>query len=557
MALPRAEVKQAEMRATVQEILARISPIAAGLRLEALQPQIGACRNQLQGGGGVDVAVFGRFKAGKSSLLNCLAGAEALPVGVVPVTAVITRLRYGPAARATVSFQDGSHRQIPAGDLARYVAEQDNPGNRKRVSAVEVELPGLKAFAPARFVDTPGLGSALEHNTEAALNWLPNVGAALVAVSCDAPLSDGDLALLAELRRHTPSIAVLLTKADLLTEPQRAEVLAYVQEQWRRKWREELRVFFCSVRPGFEGLNEPLRREVLLPLVRDQARTAEEILRHKLRSLAERTLGYLRVGLATAARADSARQALRERLAGEREQFDLLREELSALALEWSATALETALARLRPALQALQRRAAEELNERLRDWRLRLPALLHEWRAWLQGFLGSQLAEISRAQRTMFCEPLRRAERHWARTLQGFQDRLRTQVQAALGISLAPHEIELQAREPSSPPVDVGYAGDVAFELVAHVIPLSLVRRPIEAALARKTRWEVEKNLSRLAAAWQERVAAAIHELANRAERAAAGELSALEEMLARGGSNEPDLRRAVAVVEGALADL
>jgi hypothetical protein len=38
------------------------------------------------------------------------------------------------------------------------------------------------------------------------------------------------------LRRHTPKIVLLLTKADLLTEAQRGEVLAFVQAQTRGKW---------------------------------------------------------------------------------------------------------------------------------------------------------------------------------------------------------------------------------------------------------------------------------------------------------------------------------
>jgi hypothetical protein len=123
--------------------------------------------------------------------------------------------------------------------------------------------------------------------------------------------------------------------------------------------------------------------------------------------------------------------------------------------------------------------------------------------------------------------------------------------VKTVLGVSLAPHEIQLQAPEPSSPPVDVGYAFDTAFGLAAHVIPLRLFRRPIERALARKTRWEVEKNLSRLAAAWQDRVAAGICELVRQAERQAAGELGTLEQMLAQKQPNEPLLRRALKEAE------
>src|ERR1035441_6578997 len=46
----------------------------------------------------ISVAVLGRFKAGKSSFLNHFIGRNVLPVGVVPVTAVVTVIRYGGCA---------------------------------------------------------------------------------------------------------------------------------------------------------------------------------------------------------------------------------------------------------------------------------------------------------------------------------------------------------------------------------------------------------------------------------------------------------------------------
>src|SRR5208283_817743 len=187
------------------DILNRVTALADELKLANLQPQIAACRNQLNAGNdGIDVAVFGRFKAGKSSFLNHLAGREVLPIGVVPLTAVITRLRYGEPERAEVRFLDGRVEPISINAIELFAGENENPENAKRVASVDVELPALQRLAPLEFVDTPGLGSAFAHNTEAALNWLPNVGAALVAISSDAPLSERDLALLEELRRHTP-----------------------------------------------------------------------------------------------------------------------------------------------------------------------------------------------------------------------------------------------------------------------------------------------------------------------------------------------------------------
>jgi len=89
---------------TVNGILDRVSGLAGELELANLQPQIAACRRQFNGSHGIDVAVFGRFKAGKGSFLNSLTGRAVLPIGVVPLTAAVTRLRYGPAEKFNLTF---------------------------------------------------------------------------------------------------------------------------------------------------------------------------------------------------------------------------------------------------------------------------------------------------------------------------------------------------------------------------------------------------------------------------------------------------------------------
>ena len=50
------------------------------------------------------LAVLGQMKRGKSSFINALLGAEILPTGVLPVTAIITEIRYGPAPEAVILY---------------------------------------------------------------------------------------------------------------------------------------------------------------------------------------------------------------------------------------------------------------------------------------------------------------------------------------------------------------------------------------------------------------------------------------------------------------------
>ena len=535
----------------IQEVLNRISGLANELKLANLHPQIAVCRSQFNGHHGIDVAVFGRFKAGKSSFLNSLTGRAVLPIGVVPLTAVVTRLRYGPVEKAEVRFLDGTTKAVPLEEIGRYVAEDANPNNEKRVASVEVELPTLKGLEPLRFVDTPGLGSAFTHNTQVTLQWLPNVGAALVAVSCDAPLSEPDLALLEQLRLHTPKIVVLLTKADLLTAAQRNEVLAYVHRQLKAKWGTEVPVYFYSVRPEEVLLKTELEQKLFRPLIHNRDEAAGQIARHKLLSLVSQVLNYLQVALAAATQAESARQALRESLAEERRQFDLLRAELNVLAREWSANALDWSLARLLPIQRGLEDKITTRLGAQFPRWRLRLPPLMRAWRDWINEFLNRELSEVSRTQQNMFRSPLHRARRHLTRTLRAFHDRLADHVRAALGVALTPPEFSLDVEDPAAPPVDVAYALDPFLMAVGNLVPMTLFGALVRRVLQRKARWEVEKNISRLAAEWRDRVAAGINELTHQAEKQAMDELTALEQLAVNTFSKAPDLGEAIAELE------
>lgn len=88
-------------------VLERISEVREKYELTALEARLEACSSLLNEGDLINVGVLGRFKSGKSSLLNHLCGRSVLPVGVTPVTAVITRIRYGRAEKAVVHHLGG------------------------------------------------------------------------------------------------------------------------------------------------------------------------------------------------------------------------------------------------------------------------------------------------------------------------------------------------------------------------------------------------------------------------------------------------------------------
>jgi GTPase SAR1 family protein len=182
--------------------------------------------------GRFQLAVLGQFKRGKSTLLNALLGADALPTGILPVTAIPTFLREAPTTRLHVTFTAGcfeeSHATSPQmlrERLSALVSETGNPHNVLGVSRVEVFLPSELLAHGLVLIDTPGVGSTFHHNTAGADAVLAESDAALFVVSPDPPITEVEVQFLARIREKVERVIVVLNKTDTL-EPDEVEPVA-------------------------------------------------------------------------------------------------------------------------------------------------------------------------------------------------------------------------------------------------------------------------------------------------------------------------------------------
>jgi GTP-binding protein EngB required for normal cell division len=487
----------------------------------------------------ISVAVLGRFKAGKSSFLNDFLGRNILPVGVTPVTAIVTEIRYGTVEHAKVHRLDGRVDEVPLQEIGAFISERENPENRKQVAFLAVELPELARFRGLKFVDTPGLESALGHNTETSLGWLPNVGLALVAVSVDPPLSQRDIDLLRGLYQYTPRVAILLTKADLLSQNELSEVIEYVGSQLSKQFANRPEAYPYSVRPGFEYFKTALETAMLRRTLDHFAEERKAIVSRKADTLLGECHEYLTLSLRSAELIQSERHALKRQVIGEKDVLDEVNSEIH-LVVQHVAAGTRSATAGILEAHQpALEEVLGREFSREFPKWTKSLGVMLSSFEDWLGHTLEEELAAVSLRERHSIVSPLYKVQKQVFRILQQFRDRLSDRTMKAFGVPLRTTETEIAISEPGIPDIRVGNILDRNWELLSPIIPVWLIRRLVSGHFRRTISDRLYQNLSRLTTQWEESITEGLWRIEKDAKHRL-GELIATVDRLIESGSQE-----------------
>ena len=551
------EYQQDSSRKDPADLLALIGDICSAYHISSLNRQIDACKGLFVENPLIDVAILGQFKAGKSSFINSFIGKPVLPVGVIPVTTVITRLQYGAKERAAVSFFDGKRTEVDFDEIEEYISEAKNKANEKNVEVVDVELPSLDPYRGLRFVDTPGLGSIFKYNTEISQEWLPEVGTAIVAISADRPLSENDLNLIQELMGYTPNVVLLLTKVDLLNDSQQSEMVNFMKGSLKGEFKKDFKVLLYSTVKE-TPLYKRFLDQLFLNLSRNRETEFAGIVQHKTRSLARQCLGYLEIALKASTQADQDREELKRLILDEKVNYELIRSEVFLMARDSKLQTRTLIAAYLEGNHRGpLAKRLIERLKEAMPTWKGNLWRLTRQYEEWLMETMTTEMDHISRTEYKQFFGSLKKAHSSISRSIELFRGLLDRNIEKALGIRLSSLEWVIDVSEPTHPDIAFTRTFDFHFDLLWFLFPMFIFRGVFEKHFLRQIPRVVEIHLSRLAYQWEVRINRTIDEIEEQALRYVGDELSTIDAIVSQTVGDADDIRKKIQELQKDIASI
>lgn len=139
------------------------------------------------------VGIMGEFKRGKSTVINALLGEKIAPADVVPASATLNRITYGPSPKATILFKDGHRETVPVNSIADYVTKitEESAVTAESVEQAIVEYPCQFCQNNVEIIDTPGLNDdeRMDAISEAVI---PELDAVVMVLSANSPFSQSE-----------------------------------------------------------------------------------------------------------------------------------------------------------------------------------------------------------------------------------------------------------------------------------------------------------------------------------------------------------------------------
>lgn len=187
----------------------------------------------------MEVAITGQFSSGKSTFLNALLAKNILPTGITPVTSKVNFINYGEEYKLKITYHSGAQEFAPIESIADFTDQREHEMKDIKYLTLYAPMDILKEIS---FVDTPGLNSQSQSDTDITKKVLRDVGGIIWLTLIDNAGKLSEAEVLEDYMQNFKNKSLcVLNQKDKLTPEQVQTTTKYVSEKFAK--------YFAQVTP--------------------------------------------------------------------------------------------------------------------------------------------------------------------------------------------------------------------------------------------------------------------------------------------------------------------
>ncbi len=187
----------------------------------------------------MEVAITGQFSAGKSTFLNALLSKNILPTGITPVTSKVNFINYGPEYKLKITYKSGLNEYHGIEKIASFTDQREHEMQDIKYLTLYAPMDILKDIS---FVDTPGLNSQSQSDTDTTKKVLRDVGGIIWLTLIDNAGKQSEAKILEEYMSQFKNKSLcVLNQKDKFTQEQIETTVNYVKDKFSQ--------YFAQVTP--------------------------------------------------------------------------------------------------------------------------------------------------------------------------------------------------------------------------------------------------------------------------------------------------------------------
>jgi len=184
----------------------------------------------------MEVAITGQFSSGKSTFLNALLSKNILPTGITPVTSKVNFINYGEEYKLKITYYSGAQEYAPIEAIADFTDQRKH--DMKEIKYLTLYAP-MDILKDISFVDTPGLNSQSQSDTDTTRRVLRDVGGIIWLTLIDNAGKMSEAQVLEEYMEHFQNKSLcVLNQKDKFNQEQIETTTKYVSERFSKYFAE-------------------------------------------------------------------------------------------------------------------------------------------------------------------------------------------------------------------------------------------------------------------------------------------------------------------------------